>query len=297
MGERRRLGCGRGSDMARGLALALGLGLAMALAVGACTPPPPLRESQPRIISLNPCTDALLVELGDADTIVALSGYSRDPRQSSMDVALARRFGTMDGTMEAVVAARPTLILSGSFTPQATRSAYARLGLRLEEFGMAATVEESEGQIRRMAALLGHPERGKALVARIQAGLRAAQWHAKPASALVWHGGGLVAGPNTLISELLLHTGFSPISATRHLGQGQFLPLEAVVADPPAAILTVSRADGGQGTHGLSHPVLAGIKAMRRYQLDPTLEYCGGPTIIRAATRLAQIRRAMEIGQ
>jgi iron complex transport system substrate-binding protein len=267
------------------------------MALGACTPPPPLREGQPRIISLNPCTDALLVEMGDPGAIVALSDYSRNPRQSSMDVAVARRFGTIDATMEAVVAARPTLILSGSFTPQPTRAAYARLGLRLEEFGMAATVNDSEAQIRRMAALLGHPERGEALIGRMEAALRTAAWHAKPASALVWHGGGLVAGPNTLISELLMRTGFTPISATRHLAQGQFLPLEAVVAEPPAAILTVSRADDGQGTHGLSHPVLAGIKAMRHYPLDPTLEYCGGPTIIRAAARLAQIRRAMETGQ
>ena len=37
---------------------------------------------------------------------------------------------------------------------------------------MAATVEESEGQIRRMAALLGHPDRGEAMIARIDQAMR-----------------------------------------------------------------------------------------------------------------------------
>jgi len=171
------------------------------------------------------------------------------------------------------------------------------VGLRLEEFGMAATVEESEAQIRRMATMVGHPERGEALIARIDQALRAAAWRGPPVTALVWHAGGLVAGPQTLISDMLTRTGFIPISATRHLEQAQFLPLEAVVADPPQVVLAVSRGAGGEGARGLSHPVLVGMAGLRRFPLDPALEYCGGPTIIRAVRRLAQVRRAMEVDE
>lgn len=272
-----------------------GLALLGALMVGACAPAAP--KVQPsRIISLNPCTDALLAELADRNQIGALSSYSRDPAQSSMDVAQARTYPFTLGTMEEVVASQPSLVVSGSFTPAATRAAYARMGLRLEEFSMAATVEESEGQIRRMAALLGHPERGEAMIARIDQTMREAlpPRGAKPVPALIWQGGGLVVGGETLVSDLLRRTGFTPFAAIRGMGQSQFLPLERMVVDPPRVLLVIGHgdADGGrEGRRVLGHPVLAQLRAMQRFDFDASLEYCGGPTIIRAAQRLAQIRR------
>jgi len=274
------------------------------LALAGCVPAAgqvePARRASPRIMSLNPCTDALLAQVADRDQIVALSDYSRQPGVSSMDVALARSFPGTDGSLEEVIVAAPGLVVTGAFTPPATRAAMARLGLPLREFGMASTVEESEAQIRDMAQIAGHRERGEALIAQIEAALRAAApppGQAVPA--LVWQGGGLVAGPQTLISDLLRRTGFAPLSATRGMGQAQFLPLEEVVADPPRVILAVGHGaedgEGGrEGNRSLSHPVLASLKGTSRFRLDPTLEYCGGPTIIRAAQRLAQIRR--EVG-
>ena len=281
--------------MTKGWALLLGL------AVGACAPAAGHGDaagSGARILSVNPCTDAMLAELADPGQVVALSAFSRDPAQSSMDVGLARRWPATGGTVEEVIAARPGLVVSGSFTPPATRAAYARLGLPLVEFGMAATVEDSLGQIRQMARLTGHPARGEAMIARIEGALRAAAPPpgARAIPALVWQGGGLVAGPHTLMSDLLVRTGFAPVSATKGLTQSQLLPLEAVVADPPAVILAVSHGAGGESGRSLSHPVLAGLRASRRFALDPALEYCGGPTILRAAARLAEIRRSMEKG-
>lgn len=272
-----------------------GLALLGALMVGACSPAMP-KVPPSRIISLNPCTDALLVELADRDQIGALSAYSRDPAQSSMDVARARAFPFTRGAMEEVIAAQPSMVVSGSFTPAATRAAYARMGLRLEEFSMASTVEESEAQIRRMAALLGHPDRGEAMIARINRAMRQAAPPpgAKPLPALIWHGGGLVVGGETLVSDLLRRTGFTPFAAIRGMGQSQFLPLEQMVVDPPRVLLVIGHgdADGGrEGRRVLGHPVLAQLRAMQRFDFDAGLEYCGGPTIVRAAQRLAQIRR------
>lgn len=272
-----------------------GLALLGALMVGACSPAMP-KVPPSRIISLNPCTDALLVELADRDQIGALSAYSRDPAQSSMDVARARAFPFTRGAMEEVIAAQPSMVVSGSFTPAATRAAYARMGLRLEEFSMASTVEESEAQIRRMAALLGHPDRGEAMIARINRAMRQAAPPpgAKPLPALIWHGGGLVVGGETLVSDLLRRTGFTPFAAIRGMGQSQFLPLERMVVDPPRVLLVIGHgdADGGrEGRRVLGHPVLAQLRTMQRFDFDAGLEYCGGPTIVRAAQRLAQIRR------
>ena len=262
------------------------------------------------ILSLNPCTDAILAEVADRGQIRGISAYSRDPAQSSMDVALARDLPVNGGTLEEVLVARPDVVVTGGMVPPAMRAAYASAGLRLEEFGVPHSVNESEAQVRRLAALAGHADRGEALVARIEAALRAAapERGARPVSALVWQAGGMVPGREALVTELLGRTGFASFSAARGMRQADVLPLELVVASPPEVILVAGGSHGpetngpesnGPETNGpdedrmLSHPVLARLSGVRRFGFDPRLEWCGGPSIIGAARRLGEVRRAL----
>lgn len=265
-----------------------------AIALAGCAPAAPSRESlHPTLVSLNPCTDAVLAEVADPAQIAALSHYSRDPASSSMDVALARHLPASGGTVEELAALRPDIVIGDDFTAPATRAALAGLGLRFETLGIARSVAESEAQVRRIAALAGHADRGEALVARIESALAsaappdAASSTARPA-ALVWQAGGLVPGPRTLIADLLARTGFANFAAARGLGQADVLGLEAVLADPPRVILSSEAGDPA-----LAHPVLAELKGTVRARFAPSLLYCGGPTIIHAAARLGQIRRAL----
>lgn len=270
------------------------------LAVAACTAAPaqeagPVIPSgaEPTIVSLNPCTDAILAEVAEPQQILAISAYSHDPLASSMDLATARRFKAVSGTVEEVLALRPDLVIGSTFTSPATVQAMARLGLRLEQFGMAGSVEESEDQVRRLAALAGHPERGEALIARIRAALQANRAPAGAAiPALVWQSGGIVPGDTTLIADMLRRTGFANAAAARGLGQADMLPLEQVVADPPRVIFAASHGAGNEDRM-LAHPALARLHGTQRATLDPSLLWCGGPTIIRAAQRLGEVRRAI----
>ena len=267
--------------------------LVLTLAACAVAPGQERARARPGIVSLNPCTDAILAEVADPDQILALSHYSRDPAASSMDLAAARRFPATGGTVEEIAALHPDLVLDGSFIAPATRAALERLSIRLETVGIAPTVKESEAQVRRIAALAGHPERGEALVARIEAALaanRAPQGPAMPA--IVWQSGGIVAGADTLISDLLVRTGFANAAARRGMHQAEYLPLEVVLADPPAVIFAAGDGRANQDRL-LSHPVLSRLADTRRERLDPGLLWCGGPTIVRAAHRLGQARRSI----
>lgn len=281
---------------ARGLFAAL----APALMLAGCAPVPQSPAPPPRtgIVSLNPCADAILAEVADPGQIRGLSAYSSDPAASSMDVARARRYPAVTGTVEEIAALRPALVISSTFTPPATRAALARLGIPLAEVGIATDVPESLAQVRRIAALAGRPDRGEALVGRIEAALAAARpatgrAHASALAALVWQSGGIVPGDRSLIADLLRRTGFANAAAARGLGQADYLPLERVLADPPAVILTAG------GRHGedrlLHHPALGGLRGTTRAALDPALLWCGGPTIIRAAARLAEIRGTVRL--
>lgn len=217
-----------------------------------------------------------------------------------MDAALARRLPSTRGTVEEVLALQPDIVIGSTFIDPASASAYHRLGLRLETVGMANTIADSRAQIRQIAALAGHAQRGEALIARIDAALAAAAVPAgtRPVSAVVWQSGGMVPGDQTLIADLLRHTSFTNFAAAKGLGQADLLPLEKMLADPPAVILMAGQTAETGHTSGnggddriLSHPALKALTGTVRAQLDPRLLYCGGPTIIAAVQRLSQIRK------
>ncbi|KPF91520.1 iron ABC transporter substrate-binding protein [Novosphingobium sp. AAP83] len=258
--------------------------------------PPQVR---PTIVSLNPCTDAILAEVADPAQILAISHYSKDPRSSSMDVKAANHLPSTRGTVEEVLSLRPDLVLGSTFTDPATVIAYHRLGLHFEPLGMAATIADSRAQIRQIAALTGHADRGEALVARIDAALAAAAPPAnvQPIPTVVWQSGGMVPGDGTLIADVLRHTGFTNFAAARGFGQADFLPLEKMLADPPGLILVAGQsAETGQNggdDRVLSHPALKALTTTHRASLNPKLLYCGGPTIITAARQLAKVRQTI----
>lgn len=278
-------------------------GSLVALVLAACTAAParqaapqpghPELVEGPTIVSLNPCTDAILAEVADPAQILAISHYSQDPAGSSMDLALARRFRATGGSVEEVLALKPDMVVDGTFTPPATRAALERLGVALEQVPIAATVPDSLAQIRRLAALAGHPERGEALIRKIESALAASRAPAgPPVEAIVWQGGGIVAGEGTLITALLAQTGFRNAAAGRGLAQASHLQLEAMLAQPPRVILAAGNSHGEEDRL-LAHPALAGLSATTRAPLAPALLWCGGPTIPKTLARLAEVRRSL----
>jgi iron complex transport system substrate-binding protein len=243
----------------------------------------------PRVVSLNPCSDAILVEVADPAQIVALSAYSRDPASSSLLPGVAARFASTHGTIEEVIALHPDVVIDGAFVAPATAAAYRRLGLRLATMGTQRDVAGALADVRQLAALTGHPDRGEALVARITAALARAAPPAgrPPVDAVLWEWGGIVAGADTLTGELLERTGFANLPARQGYHQADIYPIERLIAHPPRVLLTVG------DDRMLHHPALAALTHTVRADFPAGLLYCGGPTIIRAAQRLAALRKAL----
>lgn len=274
------------------------IGLALPLLLlDACAPAPrvPAPRVHPTIVSLNPCSDAVLAEVAAPGQLLAISDYSRNPASSSMDLATARRFPATGGTVEEVLALRPDVVVAGSFLAPATRAAFARLGVRVETVGIAHSVAESEAQVRDLARIAGQPARGEAIVARIEAALAAAAPPpgVAPVPALMWQGGGMVPGDDTLIADVMRRTGFASVSSAMGRHQADQLPLEHVLAHPPRVILAAGDVRGNEDRM-LRHPALAALTGTARADFAPGLLYCGGPTIARAAARLAEVRGTLK---
>lgn len=272
-----------GARRARGRLAPLAALLALLLAA-ACAPAAPDRagSAAPAIVSLNPCLDAILVELAPQQ-VLALSHYSRDPGASSIPPDIAAHFAVTGGTAEEVIALRPDLVLASSFLPPPTRSALERAGLRVETFGSPVSVDQSIAQVRKVARLAGRAPEGERLVRDIR---QAAQPVAdtRPVSTLLWQPGEIVAGEATLVAELLRAKGFASQAAAMGLGQADFVALETVLARPPEVLLVAGDSAGQR------HPLLAGLEHTRVEPLPAQLLFCGGRTIVGLGARLDEIR-------
>lgn len=247
-----------------------------------------------RIVSINPCLDAILLEVADPGQIAGISHYSQDPRATSISLRRAMAFKATSGTAEEVMALAPDLVVSGGHVAPSTANALHRLGIPLMQLKVPETIAENVAQIRTLAAAVGHPARGEALVARIESAITAARpTDGRKVPALIWQGGGLVPGTGTLAGALLERAGFHNLSADYGLKKWDVLGIEYLVAHPPTVLLSTNSTET-QRDRMLSHPAIVRLGqriAVRPYPFQ--LLQCGGPTIIVAMARLAAIRKLL----
>lgn len=247
-----------------------------------------------RIVSLNMCIDPILIELVSHDRIAALSHYARDPQRSIISET-ARHLPITYETAEEVVALRPDLVLTSRHSAPATRNALKRVGIRFELFDVPQTIAASLEQVRQVARLLGADREGDALVARIEHALEAARLPngEEPLTAAVYQPGGLSAGANTVIGELMELAGLQNIGARYGVRDYRPLPLEALVSTPPDVLLVGETSPGAplRTERIVRHRALRALESQMTQEVFPArLVFCAGPTMIEAADALARAR-------
>ncbi len=254
-----------------------------ALLLAGCAASPP--GGGGGIVSINPCADVTLVRLLPARRIAAISHYSQEADATSLPLSVARRFRATAGTAEEVIALAPDLVVASRFTPPATRDAFARARLRVLYLDSPQTIAANIAQIRELAAATGSEAAGEALVRQIEAALRDTRATVADRPALFYLSGDLATGGGTLLDEMMRHVGLANAAARYGVTWTGRLPVEAIVADPPAVIVSHDEDHGRTAT--LRRAVLPGIREAR---FPRTLVNCGGPAIPAALHRLAAIR-------
>ncbi|QTC93324.1 ABC transporter substrate-binding protein [Brevundimonas goettingensis] len=256
---------------------------------------PVVKAGRPqRIVSLNPCLDVILIHVADREQIAALSHYARDSYGSTF-APLARTLPFTYETAEEVLALSPDLVMTGRHSSLATRNALDRLKIPTALFGVPETVAESLEQVREVARLVGRPERGEALVARIEAALAAAA--PKPGtprlSTLVFMPGGFASGPGTLMDEMMRRMGLDNAAPKYGLTRSMNVPLEQVIADPPDLLMSGEPYPGApsRAVRVMTHPALSHVAGhMQRETFPERLLFCGGPVLIQTAAALSRAR-------
>jgi iron complex transport system substrate-binding protein len=268
----------------------------LAGALAACATPASAAVRPRRIVSLNSCLDYMLVELVDRDQIAALSHFARQP-QSSPIADLARTLPFTWGSAEEVIALRPDLVLSSRMGGFSAYNSLKRLDIRQGQFSALQTVDENLAQVMEIATLVGWPERGRRLVARIRAALEAARppSGSRPIRTLVYQANGFSPGPQTLLSEVMGIAGFENVAGRYGLKSWGTVPLERLIADPPELLLVGDASSEARSwaDRVMTHPALKSLEGrMRQGRLAENLVYCGGPILIPLAQALTRARLA-----
>jgi iron complex transport system substrate-binding protein len=231
-----------------------------------------------RVVSLNLCTDQLLVLLAP-EKVVALSPLASDPALSFV-ATQAARLPVVRPAAEAVLRLHPDLVLAARWGAQTALALIEAAGITVERLDLPQDFPAIRRQVRSVAALLGVPERGQALVATMDATLAGVTPPTHPPSVVVWEPRGYTAGPGSLMDAVLRAAGLHDASDGRRLG------LEALLRTPPDLLVTPA-APGfpSLATDLLENPALRGIP---RRSLPPALTLCAGPFTAGAVALLAR---------
>jgi iron complex transport system substrate-binding protein len=244
-----------------------------------------------RVVSFNICADQLVVALADPAQVAGLSPYATDPTLSAV-AEQARAFRTVQWHAESVVPLEPDLVLVGPRDRSVTQRMLGALGFRVVGVDFVGTLEAARAQIRAVAALLGQPARGEALLARLDAArarLAAAPRPAGATTALLVGQDGYSEGPASLAAGLIAEAGLRP-PAGAPVGIGGFVSLETLVMMRPDLLVMHSAIEvpRDQGSVYLTHPALRALyPPSRRLILPGRYTLCGGPGLIAGLDHLA----------
>ncbi|MBB2203842.1 ABC transporter substrate-binding protein [Gluconacetobacter takamatsuzukensis] len=255
-------------------------------------------EPRHRIVSLNLCTDQLLLQLVPARDIAGLSPLARDCAYSVMCLQ-ARSVPAIRPSAEAVVAARPDLVVGGRYASVTALLAARQAGMPVELFDPVERLADVPDQIAAVANAAGVPERGRALVDAFRARLAAypvsAGGNGAP-SAMIYAANGFVTRAGSLADDMLVRAGFRNAANGLDGRHALGVSLESLLARPPD-LLVVARSDVGISLAQavLDHPALRdAFPAAHRLSLPDRLWLCGLPQTLDTLDKLIAARKALE---
>jgi iron complex transport system substrate-binding protein len=250
-----------------------------------------------RVVSLNLCTDQLVLALANRDAVRSVTWLARDPNISVLATEAAQ-IPVNHGLAEEVIPLAPDLVVAGAYTTRTTVALLKRLGVPLLEVGMPQSVPAIYDQIRTVAHALGHPDRGEAMVAVMAAELAVLgpPPEAPRPVAVLYHPNGFTVGRGSLVDDLLARAGLRNLAAELAIDNYGRLPLEVLLLGQ-ADLLVLNTADDvapALAHQVLRHPSLArAFPRLRTMVVPPRLWNCAGPWVVEAIVRLRAAARRL----
>jgi iron complex transport system substrate-binding protein len=269
------------------LSVALSLASLLSIAVGAARAAPPQR-----VMSLNLCSDQLLLDLLPPERITSVTYLSRERHQSYLSAA-AWRVGVNRGSAEEVVKEHPDLVLAADYSTPDTRRLVKAVGIPVMVLPPANSFDDIRQQTRQVAHVLGVDEQGERLLRRMDATLAqlAATAPLQPITIVSWEGGTNVYGKGTLHDAIFTAAGAINLGAAPGLSRARFDTEQLLITRPDLlAYGDASIASASLHNVPLAQPVVQHLYAGRQIIYPELLYSCGLP---QSADAAVQIRQAM----
>jgi iron complex transport system substrate-binding protein len=270
------------------VALALALGLVLLATV------PAWAQAPQRVVILNLCLDQLALRLAAPGQLVGVSHLSRDPRLSVL-AEQARTIAPVRARVESILDLRPDLVIFDAAAHAGIKGLVRRAGVPILEMPWAATLEEAEGQIARLAGALGRDDAGRALVDDMRRKRDTLAWRGPPTTvAAVLQANGGTTGKGSLMDELLRLSGYRNLAAELGVPAYGRWSLETVLAGQPDLLVldAESNLDPARATEFVDHAALKNLAGRaRRVSVPMKYSICAGPESFHAMRLLAEARR------
>jgi iron complex transport system substrate-binding protein len=246
-----------------------------------------------RIVSLNLCTDELVLRLADTENVASVTWLSRDPQNSNV-AALAAQVPVNHGLAEEIIPLKPDLVIAGIYTARTAVALLKRVGVPVAELDVPKNLDDVRRQIREVASLVGERERGEAMIRAMERDLAALAPAPRTGGprAIVLNPNGVTVGKGTLADEIMSRAGLTNLAAEFAIDNYGQIPLETVAANAVDVLIISTSRDGppALATDILRHPVLTALADRTRLVVLPgRLWNCGGPALVEAIERLSGI--------
>ena len=248
-----------------------------------------------RVVSINLCTDQLLLLLADRDRIASVTYLATD---HVISYFANRAIGIRQnhGLAEEILPLKPDLILAGSFTSRPTTSLLKKLGYRVVEFKMADGFETVRQNLKRAGQVLAEENKATRLITAFDKALSRFSPSGHLISAIILQPSAAGAGKVSLLDDILRTAGLTRISPSHGIMGIGSLTLDQIIAAQPELIISdVEPRWPSLGHLAMRHPAYHAIRNKQgrfpgRARLPANLWNCGGPQVAIAVSILAGAR-------
>jgi iron complex transport system substrate-binding protein len=250
------------------------------------------RGAPQRIMSLNVCTDLLLLELAPRARIASVTFLAPEAAQALIPGATAG-IALNRGSAEDIVNVKPDLILDSGLSNPMIRRIAKRMGAPVVEVKNADSFADIRDVVRQVGAAVGETARAEMLIAQMDVTLADLAAHPPPRRLRVvaWSGGSSVPGKGSLTDAIITAAGAVNIAAQPGAAESTFGVEELLAAAPDALLYggaTLGRPSllNDEGQHRAVRQLYAG----RRIAYNDITHTCGVP---QSADSARDLRRAL----
>jgi iron complex transport system substrate-binding protein len=259
----------------------------------------PAAAAPRRIVSLNLCTDELLLLLAPRERIASISYLSQRPEGAPPGMEkLAMSFPVNHGLAEEVLLHQPDLVVAGAYAARPAVAILRKLGYRVVDFSPEENFDDMRRNIRLMGALVGEPARAETVIAAFEQRLAEIQKKMGPERPVYANIGvnNWMAGKNTLPAAVTNAAGYRTLGEAIGFEGYRNLPMERLLLAKPDLMtrLTPFANPPSMATQGLNHPALRKLAAKTEQVAIPERYWvCAAPSSLRAVQMLAEKRAAV----